>query len=120
MARQEKKAKAIANPFYVLLVIAGVLFFITASAYGLMAFRGVSQAGVAQSPSPLMEYMDQKGAGLLAWEIAALAVFAVAAMATDSYFGSRPDSRKAVNEVPDTADHPQEPSKETLQKGPIA
>jgi hypothetical protein len=83
--------KAPTNPFYVLLVVFGVVFFVTACAYGLMAFRAtaVGAPPAGESGQALMAFLDRFGMLLLAAEVALLAVASLAAMGTDSYWTHR-------------------------------
>lgn len=77
------------NPFYLLVVAAGVAFFITACAYGVMALRSFqlpSAGAAAAAPSALMDWLDLHGTRLMLSEVAVLGVGALAAMATDSYW----------------------------------
>ena len=79
------------NPFYALLLVAGVIFAVTACAYGVMAFRAVApQAGQA-SPSGegLMRLLDRYGLWLLLGEIVVLAIATFGAIATDDYWRKR-------------------------------
>ena len=78
--------KKIGNLFYVLLILVGVIFTITACAYGVMAVQGI-QPPTAQTPQhPLMTFMREYGDMLLLVELAVLAIVTVVAMATDRYF----------------------------------
>jgi hypothetical protein len=74
------------NPFYVLLLLAGLVFAVTAFAYGFMAFQAVnavrSEAGV-HAGHALFRWLRVNGTQALLIELAVLAVLAVAAMATD-------------------------------------
>ena len=76
------------NPFYVLLLVAGVMFAITACAYGVMAFRTFHAASAAADaePSGLMRFLEGHGGTVMAWELAALAVATVGAIGTDQYW----------------------------------
>jgi hypothetical protein len=80
------------NPFYVLLVIFGVIFCITASAYGIMALKSFSPGTQANTDSglQLLKFLDQYGLYLMLAELALLGVCTFAAMATDSYWSSQP------------------------------
>jgi hypothetical protein len=93
MARQ----KSAVNPFYILLVIVGVVFFVTATAYGVMALRGIQGAAPAadQSGAGLLKFLDQHGELTLAIEVILLGLATFGAMATDQYWQSRPDKRKS-------------------------
>lgn len=75
------------NPFYVLLVIVGVIFGLTACAYGVMTVKMSTAAGIAQSAgSPVVQFLSDHGLTLLLVEIAVLAVTTFAAIGTDSYW----------------------------------
>lgn len=85
------------NPFYVLLILAGVAFAITACGYGMMALREMRAdpfAAVTQgegsremplSPS-FVKFFDQYGVRLMVWELALLGVATFAAIGTDRYW----------------------------------
>jgi hypothetical protein len=89
------RSKKSANPFYVLLVIAGVTFAITATAYGVMAFRDAQPATAADQSSmtneghPLLAWMDHHGETALMVELAFLAVCTFGAIGTDDYWQRR-------------------------------
>lgn len=74
------------NPFYLLLVPAGLVFVVTAFAYGIMAFRAVNavraQAGL-HADHPLNQWLRAHGDAALLIELAVLAFLTVAAIATD-------------------------------------
>jgi hypothetical protein len=98
------RSKKSANPFYVLLVIAGVSFAVTAMAYGVMAFRAArpreanSQSAATSVTTadehPLMKWMSRHGEVTLLTELALLAVCTFAAIGTDDYWQRR--SRNSV------------------------
>ena len=78
------------NPFYVILVIAGVAFCITACAYGVMA---VKQLHVSYAPTEQVEadagfvkLVDEHGATAMMIELAVLGVATFAAMSTDRFW----------------------------------
>lgn len=89
------RSKKSANPFYVLLVIAGMSFAITATAYVVLAFREsrpvatADSAGIAIQEHPLMVWMSRHGNATLLAELGFLAVFTFAAIGTDSYWQRR-------------------------------
>lgn len=83
------KKQARTNPFYVLLVIFGVIFCITASAYGIMALKSFSPAGAqdnSESGVQLMRFLNDWGMWLMMGELVLLGISTFAAMATDSYW----------------------------------
>lgn len=79
-------AKKTFNPFYVLLIPAGLVFAVTAFAYGYMAFQAVNairaEAG-AHAGHPLFQWLRAHGDAALLIELALLAVLTVTAIATD-------------------------------------
>jgi len=90
-------AKIPANPFYILLVLAGVVFFITACAYGTMALREFRPpAEENDEPSELLTFLNERGAMLLGIEIGVLAVATFAAMAYDQRLSRQEEREKAA------------------------
>ncbi len=80
------------NPFYVLCVVAGVAFSVTACAYGLLmvrANRGLDLLSGAPEDHPLMSFLNRWGMIILGVEVAVLAVVSVAAIMLDHYRGKR-------------------------------
>ena len=103
------------NPFYVLLVLVGIAFTLTACAYGVMAFKVVrtkqsineQQPGEQNAGAALLAYLDEHGAALLGLEVALLALCTAGAMATDRYWHRRafgrngPPPRKEATNPPE-------------------
>ena len=81
MSRAAKRNQP-TNPFYVLLVIAGIAFTLTACSYGLMSYRELHLPSAARQ-SWLMATLQRHGGAILAAEVGLLAVTSLAAMATD-------------------------------------
>jgi len=87
-----------ANPFYGLLLVAGIAFALTATTYGVMAFRG-ARPPVANAEAdardedgerhPLLIWMDNYGETALMAELALLAMFTFGAIATDDFWQRR-------------------------------
>jgi hypothetical protein len=75
------------NPFYPPLVVVGVVFALTACAYGVMTVRGLDphQAG----EGGLVGFMDEYGLLLMVAELCLLGVLTVAAIGTDEYWTRR-------------------------------
>ncbi len=94
------RSKKSANPFYVLLVIAGMSFAITATAYVVLAFREARPAatadssGISNQEHPLMVWMRRHGEATLLAELGFLAVFTFAAIGTDNYWQRRTRTRQ--------------------------
>lgn len=87
------------NPFYVLLVGVGILFFFTAFLYGVMTLRAMRGAldPPGHASSGLLQFMDQHGAWLLAGELAILALATVGAMVLDQLAPwRRPEKRPSA------------------------
>ena len=80
------------NPFYVLLVVAGTAFAVTACAYGvtaMRALRGDLVAAGAPQENSLTKFMSQHGNTMLVGELLVLTVATVAAISTDGYWSRR-------------------------------
>lgn len=88
----DRSARKVFNPFYPLLVVAGLAFAITACAYGVMTVKTLQPAGaeeVRQAGTGLLYFLDRHGLTLLLSELAALAVFTFAAIGTDDFWTRR-------------------------------
>lgn len=95
MSRSDK----FANPFYILLVMAGLAFVMTATMYGVMATRanaGYRDPAVADQTAahPLMVWMEQHGDTAIMTELAILAACTFGAIATDEYWQRRAAAAK--------------------------
>lgn len=79
------------NPFYVLLVVLGIAFALTACAYSVMTLKAVRRTSDPQSAdgTVLLEFLDEHGAALMAAELVLLAITTVAAISTDRYWMQR-------------------------------
>ncbi|HEX4129006.1 MAG TPA: hypothetical protein VHZ24_03105 [Pirellulales bacterium] len=99
------------NPFYVIVVIAGVAFSVTACAYGVMCLRDLRAAAKvpAEPESCLMQVMRRHGDRLLATEIAVLGLASLAAMGTDRYW-----QRRAAQLTARRSDTPLDPPTDPL------
>ena len=97
-----RRSNKFANPFYALLLMASIAFALTATAYGVMAFREARPAPldadvVATAPTdehPLMAWMSQHGEVALLTELGFLAVFVFGAIGTDDYWQRRVAKKK--------------------------
>ncbi|MBP63613.1 MAG: hypothetical protein CMJ62_18980 [Planctomycetaceae bacterium] len=77
-----KPIKNRVNPFYVLAIIVGVLFSVTACAYVVMTVRQLNSPGSLET-NELMQWVDQHGLTAFVTELAVLAVATLAAIASD-------------------------------------
>lgn len=80
------------NPFYVLLVVLGIAFALTACAYAVMTLKAVQRHDAAEPTAggvALLEFLDRHGAELMGGELALLALATFAAIATDRYWMRR-------------------------------
>ncbi len=84
------------NPFYVLLIPTGLVFVVTAFAYGYMAFQAVNavraEAG-RHLGHPLFQWLRAYGNTALLVELAVLAVLTVGAIATDRWWDKSENER---------------------------
>ena len=98
------RSRKSANPFYVLLIIAGLSFAMTATAYVVMAFRDShsreeaiatdASAAATSDEHPLMVWMRHHGDAALLTELGVLAICTVGAIGTDSYWQRQAESRR--------------------------
>ena len=75
------------NPFYVALVPAGILFAVTACAYGVMTVQGLDPHRTVENG--LIGLMNRHGLLTLVIELAVLAILTVAAIGTDDFWTRR-------------------------------
>jgi hypothetical protein len=84
------------NPFYALLLVAGLAFVVTACAYGVMTYLGTR----GQVPeSGLLVFLARHGVWLLLVEVAVVFVAGIAAMLTDNFW-TRPQPSPSAEEQP--------------------
>ena len=83
------------NPFYAVLVVAGVTFALTAMMYGVMTVRSLDSR--ADEPTGIIAFMEQHGATLMTIELVVLATLTFAAIGTDDYW-MRTAEKKEGNE----------------------
>jgi len=100
-----QRSRKFANPFYGLLLAAGIVFALTAISYGVMAFREARPPAADAQPvagataHPLMEWMSRHGDAALMTELAFLAVFTIAAIGTDGYWQQRATVQNKQNQT---------------------
>lgn len=85
-----KKSKEPFNPFYTLVLPVGVVFTLTACAYGWMVFldsRRYDPTVPSVDSNALLGFLDQHGLLLIVVELAVLGAATVGALAWDQYGG---------------------------------
>ncbi len=98
------KAKEPYNPFYVLLVVLGIVFLITACAYTAMAYRAISPlAGQDVGSHELTAFLDRHGLRMLSIELLLLAAATFGAMWLDR-FRARRDTLVSPEQTEATTD----------------
>jgi hypothetical protein len=91
------------NPFYVLLVILGIAFALTACAYCVMAVKAVHSPEAADASSPgigLLEFLDRHGAALMSGELVLLTLATIGAISSDRYWMRRALDDYRANQSP--------------------
>jgi len=85
-----RSGKRLENPFYALLLVAGVAFCLTACAYVVMAVR---QLHAGQLPTRagdgFHQLLDRYGAPAMIVELVVLGLATLAAIGTDGYWSGR-------------------------------
>ena len=82
------------NPIFAMAVAIGIVFALTAAAYGVMTFRAIrlGPTDIADGAS-LMGFIDRWGMTLMGTELVLLAIATVAAIWLDAYFEDRNSER---------------------------
>jgi hypothetical protein len=98
-----RRSNKFANPFYGLLLVAGLVFAVTSAAYCVMVVReSRAAAALSASDAPpahaLIVWISRHGDAALFGELAMLAVCTVAAIGTDSYWQRRAASQRKHHE----------------------
>jgi hypothetical protein len=94
------------NPFYVLLVLVGLLFCMTAIGQWVLMVRSGRLGPQDLKESPIMRLMDQHGMMLLLAELAVLGVATVGAITTEDFW-RRNDEKPKSTDGPAVEDKPQ-------------
>lgn len=103
------------NPFYVLLLLAGVAFAVTACAYGVMTVRQLQAGRMArrmpvddiETSASFNQVVDEHGLTAMIAELVLLGIGTFGAIAYDQRLDAQ-DAKKAATESPD--DHSKETS----------
>lgn len=80
------------NPFYVIAIVVGVAFAITACSYCVMTMRGLDPHTAGEGG--LVGVMDRYGLVIMLAELGVLGATTIAAIATDDYWTRRFESRE--------------------------
>ncbi|HQU45012.1 MAG TPA: hypothetical protein PK867_19505 [Pirellulales bacterium] len=95
------------NPFYVLLVVFGIAFTLTACAYVVMMLKALHpEAGPAPQGGSLLDFVDRHGTALLTAELLLLALSTVGAISTDRYWMRRQSTSHRTHQPPPRPDRP--------------
>ena len=84
------------NPFYPLLVIAGLLFALTACSYGALMVNLLQPdraAEIRESTGGYFAWLDRYGMMAMCWELGFLAIFTFLAIGTDDYWTKRMEQK---------------------------
>jgi hypothetical protein len=94
------------NPFYLLLLLASVLFVVTALAYAVVPEleRKARDAGQMPPPSPFRDALRADGWRWLLYEVAAMIVFGLLSMGLDRL--RRLQKERAAATIPPSGDPP--------------
>ncbi|GIW95663.1 MAG: hypothetical protein KatS3mg110_3704 [Pirellulaceae bacterium] len=90
------KSRTFRNPFYVLVMLAGIVFVLSACAYGTMLVR-VSRMAYEEQPQlqpAWIVWLERQGTWLLVAELVVLGILTVAAIGTDDYWEQRAARRE--------------------------
>jgi hypothetical protein len=90
------KSKEPINPFYVLSMLFGGAFTVTACAFGLLMLRSTRSGSAGVIEHPLLILMQQHGMAILAIKLLLLAIVAVGAITLDHLRGRREIARRAA------------------------
>ncbi len=86
----------VVNPFYIILVVTGILFTVTAIGFGIVVVRDVRQLSPIGDPhagSSLLAWLDAHGVLVMTVQLVILALCTVAAIGTDDFWTRRAQRR---------------------------
>lgn len=86
----------VVNPFYIILVVTGILFTVTAIGFGIVVVRDVRQLSPIGDPhagSSLLAWLDAHGVLAMTVQLVILALCTVAAIGTDDFWTRRAQRR---------------------------
>jgi len=76
--------KSPVNPFYAVLVVAGITFALTATMYGVMTVRNLDPR--SGEPEGVVKFMEEHGLTLMVVELVMLGLLTWGAIGTDNYW----------------------------------
>ena len=85
------------NPFYPVLVVAGIAFALTACAYSVMTVRGLDPHTAGEGG--LVGLMDRHGLAIMVVELVVLGLLTGAAIGTDNYWTARFESKQQPPDI---------------------
>ena len=88
------------NPFYVALLVTGVVFCVTAMAYVVMIVVRLRPEEAAKPDHPLIAWLARSGDRLLLIELAVLALATFLAIGADGWFDDRSAPKNARKHAP--------------------
>jgi hypothetical protein len=96
------------NPFYLLLLVASLVFVLTALAYVVVPIveEKAKEAGAIPPPSPLRDALREQGWKWLLYEVAAMIVFGLASMGLDRW---RRYQRETMTPFPTSSENREDP-----------
>ncbi len=80
------------NPFYPPVIVAGVVFALTACMYGVMTVRMLNPQG--GEDTGVLQFMDQHGMTVMIVELVVLGLLTFAAIGTDDYWTRRAEQKE--------------------------
>ena len=100
------------NPFYLLLLVSGCAFAITACAFGAMTVRELGQSRLPRSMSQeapingqgFNELLDKHGLNIMIVELALLGIGTFGAIAYDQHLDARENDQNAARPVTNEGD----------------
>jgi len=98
MNSKPRKLEVFANPFFVILLLASVLFVLTALGYCVSMYVLQPQPGrgpIAERSLAFAEWLDRNAPWALAGEFLVMLTSGITAMATDHWFSPRARNKKA-------------------------
>src|ERR1700730_11658521 len=103
LKRKKSMSRERPNPFYLLLLLASLVFVLTALAYAVVPVveKKAKEAGEVPPPSPFRDALRADGWKWLLLEVAAMIVFGLASMGLDRFRRLQKERAEAtISEIP--------------------